>query len=897
MKDNNSQMQSQKKNFFEENQFVLLSILLAAIIVTVVYILRGVYPFGDQIVLKVDLYHQYAPFHEELRSRILNGQSLFYSWEGGLGKEFITQIAYYTASPISFLILFFPQNLLPEALAFFIGLKITLSAGFFSYYLKKTYEKNDLSIVIFGLMYAFTAYVTGYYWNVMWLDAVALFPIVALGIEALVKEGKHKMYLISLAFIIVMNFYIAFIVCVFAVLYYLVILFSNYTWKKNKSEIIDRTIKFAIISLIAGGISMFLTIPTAIALSHTATSDTGFPKFEIYENIYQLITNHFLGARPVVLARNEDLPNVYSGVLTMLLVPFFFFNRKVKTKEKFLYGGLLLFMLLCACIKPMDYLIHGAHFPSNLPHRYTFIYSFVLLCLAYRAFINIKDVKFDLVIKAFIFYIVIILFTELFLVGRIEDIDRVLTQSDIIINLIAMIIYSIILYNYSKAKKSDLKTIFVVILCCVFAEMMFSDYEGLDRTTSRDSYVKYIDATEDAVDYLDEKEEGDFYRTEFRRFTTINDAALYHYNGFSQFSSLASGGISEMIGSLGIAATGNSYRYYDPTALVDAMFNLKYVMNKETGGSAEIKNDRYDYLESFGNVWVYENKRVLPLGFMVDGSVSEWETEDSMPFDVQNDFAKRATGIEENMFDEIELDSFDYSYMNITEKINENEYKYALTDPANLSLEPEVKINIKSDKDQYVFLYIDAGNAKRVVYSNTSVSEDRELSAGKSLFDIGHMSEGEELNLSFKLTNKGEFEKTYRKDGTVKVYAASYNDEVFQKVYDELSKQPFEITSFEDTRIEGVIEAEEDGLMFTSIPYNTGWSIEVDGQPAELTEIANEGTIGVNLTKGTHNIVFTFKPKGFFAGCCISIISIVAAVLYTMKLKKKKENDEKVAEV
>ena len=204
------------KNWFLENKFVILTFFVAALIMCATYWFRGVYPFGDQIVLKVDLYHQYGPFHEELRSRILNHQSLFYSWEGGLGKEFYTQLAYYTTSPLSFLILLFPQGNMPEALALFILLKIAFCGAFFAYYLKESFKRNDMSIVVFGVFYAFTAFVTGYYWNVMWLDSVALFPLIALGIEKLVKEDKHLFYSITLAIVIIVNFYIAFIICIFA---------------------------------------------------------------------------------------------------------------------------------------------------------------------------------------------------------------------------------------------------------------------------------------------------------------------------------------------------------------------------------------------------------------------------------------------------------------------------------------------------------------------------------------------------------------------------------------------------------------------------------------------------------------------------------------------------------
>ena len=585
-----------KENVFYTNRWVILTFFLTFMIMGATYIMRGIYPFGDNIILKVDLYHQYGPFHEELRSRILNGQSLFYSWEGGLGKEFFTQMAYYTASPISILILLFPQNLMPEAMALFILLKTCFAGAFFVYYLRKRFGRNEMLLVAFGLFYAFSAYMTGYYWNVMWLDAVALFPIVALGIESLVKHNKHLVYCISLAVVILINFYIAFLVCIFAALYYLVFLFSTYSWGKDRKTIIAITIKFAIVSILAGGISMFLTIPTAIALGNTATSETGFPAFEVYENIYQIITNHAIGARPVVLARNEDLPNVYSGLLTLVILPLYFFNKKIQLKEKWLIGALLIFMLLCSCIKPLDYLIHGMHFPSNLPHRYTFIYSFILLTIAYKGLLNIKNADIMVVNIFAMVFLAITVFTEYLLVPLVADIDRVLTDTDVIINVVAVIAYVIIINVYSRSSTRDLSPFMYVLCVASIAECSFSSYQGLDRTTSRDAYVKYIDSADDAVAFLNEKENGEFYRTEFRRFTTINDAALYHYNGFSQFSSLAPGGISEFIGNLGIAATGNSFRYYDPTALVDAMFDIKYVMNKADNGNVEIKNQRYTHL-------------------------------------------------------------------------------------------------------------------------------------------------------------------------------------------------------------------------------------------------------------------------------------------------------------
>ena len=116
------------------------------------YIFLGYFPMGDNIILKVDMYHQYGPFHEELRNRLVNGKSFLYSWESGLGRDFLSQFAYYTASPLSFLMVLFPQGNMPEAMALFILLKVAFSASFFAFYLKRKFKRDDITIVIFAIM-------------------------------------------------------------------------------------------------------------------------------------------------------------------------------------------------------------------------------------------------------------------------------------------------------------------------------------------------------------------------------------------------------------------------------------------------------------------------------------------------------------------------------------------------------------------------------------------------------------------------------------------------------------------------------------------------------------------------------------------------------------------------
>ncbi|HAL57960.1 MAG TPA: hypothetical protein DCP64_00310, partial [Sarcina sp.] len=129
-------------------RFIYAAFLAAAAVFIIVCIAREIYPFGTQSVLKIDLYHQYAPYLEEFRSRILSGKSLIYSWETGLGKDFIAQTAYYTTSPLNLLVLLFPGRMISEAVAFLIMLKISLSSASFAYYLREHFSRNDVSLVI-----------------------------------------------------------------------------------------------------------------------------------------------------------------------------------------------------------------------------------------------------------------------------------------------------------------------------------------------------------------------------------------------------------------------------------------------------------------------------------------------------------------------------------------------------------------------------------------------------------------------------------------------------------------------------------------------------------------------------------------------------------------------------
>ena len=168
----------------------ILSFSLPVLIMIGIFIQRGIYPFGEMTFLRTDLYHQYAPFFAEFLRKLRSGEELTWTWNIGLGSNFISLYAYYLASPLNWLVFLCPAKFIIEFITFWIVVKIGLSGLTFCYYLSRRYQTRNFGLTFFSVLYALSAYMAAYSWNIMWLDCILLAPLIMLGLERLVKEDK-----------------------------------------------------------------------------------------------------------------------------------------------------------------------------------------------------------------------------------------------------------------------------------------------------------------------------------------------------------------------------------------------------------------------------------------------------------------------------------------------------------------------------------------------------------------------------------------------------------------------------------------------------------------------------------------------------------------------------------
>lgn len=188
----------------------------------------------------------------------------------GIGSNFLALYVYYLACPLHFLGALVPKAHIMEFLSYLVVCKVGLCGLTACLYLQRHFHTRSFSCVLFSCFYALSGFMAAYNWNIMWLDPVILLPLVLLGLERLVKEGRCGLYCVALALSIYTNFYLSIMVCIFLVLYFLVLLFTE----KRSVKILGN---FALFSLLAGGMAAMLLVPEICALLATDFGHSSFP--------------------------------------------------------------------------------------------------------------------------------------------------------------------------------------------------------------------------------------------------------------------------------------------------------------------------------------------------------------------------------------------------------------------------------------------------------------------------------------------------------------------------------------------------------------------------------------------------------------------------------------------
>lgn len=847
------------KAFIRRNFYYILAFIIPFLTLIAAFIVIGVYPFGDRSILIIDSYHQYAPFFAELRDKILSGESLFYSWNGGLGLNFFAIIAYYLASPFNIIALIFPRDLLLEAFTLIIMLKLSLAGVTFAYYIRKRYNRYNITIVYFAVFYALSGWMIGYNWNIMWLDCVILLPVILLGLERLVKEGKGLLYGVTLGISILCNYYISIMICIFVCIYFFVVFFEQK--KISIGLFFKRGLKFAAYSLLGGGLSAVLLLPTYYALMATHSAESSFPKeAKFYSNIFDLVSRHFTAVEPTSL---NGKPNLYCGAIALILIFLYIFHKGILKRQKILRIGLLAFLLLSCSLNILDYIWHGFHYPNSLPNRFTFIYIFVVLTMCYEVFTCLHKFRNWQYMAAFIGASLLIIGTYMFGETEHETYTYIVTMAII---CIYFILICILKTNWHKRRL--IKNIIAIVL---LIEVVGNGIYGfcMNGSVNRTTYNNDLKDASEILELTKAREEN-FYRMELDSVTGRNNVMWLGFPGFSLFSSTLSDELDTMVDGLGFFAATNKFSYVGATPLTDSIFGIKYLAAEEQLSSSR----SFTLLTQIGDKYLYENSYALGLGFVVKEDYLTWNYDLERPDYVLNDFIYLTSGIYAPLFSERQMSEPIAEGCNLTLK-GEGYYSYSLADDSEMN---KVTYDIIVEEEGQYYIYYEAGNSDKLVVTVDGVSKSYTDTRGH-MAELGYLSP--ETTATLELTLDEE-----KSTGKIKVYLFKYNEEVMDMFYDYAGENQWELTTFETTHLKGTVHADEDSVLFTSIPYDEGWTITVDGEKVEPSD-SNQALLTIPLTKGDHVVEMKYIPGGFVPGLIVSCLSLAIFVTIYLLTRKR----------
>ena len=860
--------------------YLAVAFLCPALVLLAAYFAFGVYPFGGESVLVLDLNAQYVYFFGALR-RVLHGDaSLFYSFSRALGGEFLGIFAYYLASPLSLLVALFPADNILDALLVIFTLKCGLCSLTLAYYLEAHNIGTRPARIIFGALYALSGYGMIYQHNTMWIDCMMLLPLVALGIEKLIAEKKYLLFTLSLGLAIFSNFYIGYMMCIFCFIYFFYAYFCiDANPLGEKKHFLRAFIRMGLFSAIAVGLAACIILPTYYSLGFGKTTFSnptyGYkPRFDLLDLAAKLFLNAYDTVRP------EGLPILYCGMLTLLFVPLFFIAKKVPLREKVGTGALIGIFVLSFSIDAVDKFWHGMQAPNWLNYRYSFMLIFILIVAAAKAFREVRSFTAAQIGGVCGGLFLLALNVQKLSIDNMHesDLDRDLLCIWLSILFIAVYAAVVSLFK-SRHYRHAAHSVLAVIVC---AELLLSSVVSicyLDDDvvcSTRKSYLDNKHRYEDSVNYILENDDG-FYRFDKTKHALIDTPMALGIRGFTNSTSTLNRETIDFLRHMGLASKSHWSKYLGATAPFDTLLGVKYVI---VDGDYDIP-DTYVHVYDGKETGVYENPDALSIAFAVNGALKDFHL--AYPSDYKDGLAdgkyekftapytppermNRMTAAmlgeegERRMF--VPIEDVETRDTNLNSSYIAEHTKYA---PINESTSATLYYTISVPADGIVYMYLPSDYPRECTLTVDGTDKGTVMgNETNRMIALGSFRAGETVTVGLTLKDKNLY---IRAD---EPYFWQVDDAVYTETAAALGENQLRITKWSETRFEGTLTATDARkTVFTSIPYDANWRVTVDGEAVETYKLL-DALVGFDVTPGKHTVVIRYVPRQFYLGLCIT---------------------------
>ena len=947
-----------------------LSSILPMLVMLVVWSIIGLYPFGNRSLMTVDLWQQYVSFFGLLKNSVLSGNfsNLIYSFTQSLGGSMAGLAGYYLMSPFNVIFIITPFEYYGIAIFLTIWLRYGAIGLAFAFLIIKRY--NALSskrylVPLLSTAYALSGMLVAYQMNVIFYDAMIMLPIVITYLEELLDGGKGFKYSLSLGIMLFFQFYMGYMASIFIVLYACFYvsprLSVDGSFKVKVVHYCRSLIRALGYSIVGAGLAAIVLLPVLSSLLESRGGYNQGLTFSIDMMIKPLdiLSKLTIGSfNSGTWAVGPSLPNIYIGAFGFLGYILYFSCKEITSIKRWA-AGIVTFVFFISFVNEfINKIWHMGQMPLGYFHRFSWLFSFYMLVLAYQALKKGNEIsKKGKIISLFLLgmassYLFNSKFDNIHQLQP-ESITNIILNNIQIITLGTVFIASGLLFSYWKISKERLdkkvrkvlltiallmisvvlslkgflfsqimltvltyvfvifihrprisKVVIVLLYGITFFELGYNAYLAQVGFHYKE-IDKFVDATTSVkrvVDNIKEKSDKEFYRMASTFAYSRTSPSLLTYSGLESFSSTLEKSTIDHFSHMGNIGGYFSTIYANGTPLTDALYGVRYYMDiKDSNGKQESLLKKMDFtryanrsdMERYFTEKVYEDERYIvrknphsfSIGYGTNNIVSELKFKSNDAINNQNRILNAMNGISvgsEDYIDYFTLLAFNNTEIENLEIVKEDkkrgEYIYKRKDSTKDGV-IRYKFIPQSDNTYYLFAPRSlVGKSGYYVSINGAFLSYLNVSSQRQIWQVTDQTSQKESVIEFR----------FKFDDIDMSHLALYRLDVnkVQEILNSRKMQELNINQFKSTHILGDVNITDDSsVMMTSIPYNEGWKVKIDGHQVKTTK-SWDSFLSFPISQGNHTIELYFEQEWFALGLVISTVCLVALILIRKQEKK-----------
>lgn len=642
--------------------------------------------------------------------------------------------------------------------------------------------------------------------------------------------------------------------------------------------------------------------------------------------------------------RENGLPVVYSGMFALILLPVFFMSKGIETRKKVFAGALCGVLLISFLLNPVDLAWHGFSAPNWLNYRYSFMLSFVVITMACDAFMTLDRSKYGRFAASSVVTLIIVCIVQK-LGYEYKQSSRTIPLDDILcigLSVLFVLIYLGIMYFVLKYKDDEEKkrgtavlVLALVISIELFANSLISvafveqdvgvvrynNYTPANSTVERyDSYNGSVERLRKIAQMVMDNDKS-FYRMEstiYRQRGGVNEQMAAGYNGIASSTSTLNKETIRFLAKLGYASTSHWTKYLGGTPVSDALLGIKYVLSSDrpteaNGGTMPQSNkhsfDPNFYVKSYETdepshitpagykLFAMQNTKALPIAYGVSGSIGNFESVFTMGTyyaapDLQNRMINAM--LSETLGDVNVWKPLRMRYSSNNASVSSTPITFNWDGVSHTSEyfvinsagdDASIKFTLTAVSDGVVYMHMPSVNFGKSakIYVNDKFLTDYFSEENICAMEIGKFKSGDTINVEVVLND----DKLYISHASTSFFWYIDNDAAI-KAFDYLEASSMYVEDFGNDYLKGTIDLPAgQTTVFTTIPYDSGWNVFVDGKKVEFYKVF-DALIAFDAGEGFHEIELRYFPKLYKIGLLTTAVGVVIFVFIVLFCMNKK---------